>query len=170
MIANKSLQLLRKGTPNVGVWRRLDEAIARSRRMERFLGETLSEGDHDLYFYTSGPPITVIIEDHELDDCGVRVFNVDVLSPDPDDYILLVDVVEFVERVHRRIPRRRQYRRPTLFLHIPDGAPPWVTTEDIIETIQVWQPYSKTALTAHDALEILVNVRQLLELLVRGDG
>ena len=54
-------------------------------------------------------------------------------------------------------------------VRIPPGAPPWITEEDIAETIAVWQPYSKTPLDEDDALEILVNVRQLLELMFRGD-
>lgn len=53
---------------------------------------------------------------------------------------------------------------------IPSGAPPWVTVEDILETIQVWQRYSEEPLTSDDALAILVNVRKLLELVVRDSG
>ncbi len=54
-------------------------------------------------------------------------------------------------------------------IRVPEGSPPWITKDDISETIRVWQRYSKARLSSHDALEILVNVRQLLEHMVRGE-
>ena len=46
---------------------------------------------------------------------------------------------------------------------LPPGAPGWVTPELITQTIDAWQPYYRFSLTAHDALEILLNVSQLFE-------
>jgi len=51
-------------------------------------------------------------------------------------------------------------------IKIPLGAPKWITEEDIAEALRVWQRHSKEELTADDAVEILVNVDQLLRLLV----
>ena len=48
---------------------------------------------------------------------------------------------------------------------VPPGSPAWVTKEEIAETIRVWQPYYKQSLDENDALEILVNVRNLLEVM-----
>lgn len=58
--------------------------------------------------------------------------------------------------------------KPNCRYRIPAGAPPWVTEYHIAETIWVWQPYSEEPLTEDDALEILVNVRNLMELIVEG--
>jgi hypothetical protein len=48
---------------------------------------------------------------------------------------------------------------------VPPGAPAWITGDEIAETIRVWQPNHKELLTPDDALEILVNVRNLLDVL-----
>ena len=48
---------------------------------------------------------------------------------------------------------------------VPPGAPRWVTAELIQETIEVWQPHSPERLTEQDALDILLNVTQLFDLL-----
>jgi hypothetical protein len=45
------------------------------------------------------------------------------------------------------------------------GWPKWITTEMITDTIQTWQPYSQTVLTAEDAVQMLVQVRRLNEAL-----
>jgi hypothetical protein len=58
--------------------------------------------------------------------------------------------------------------KPTCRFRIPAGAPPWVTEEEIAETIWVWQPFYEQPLTEDDALEILVNVRSLLDVFVQG--
>ena len=49
---------------------------------------------------------------------------------------------------------------------VPPGAPPWVKPERIAETIRVWQPRYKKLLTPEDALEMLINVRALLDVLL----
>lgn len=48
---------------------------------------------------------------------------------------------------------------------VPPGAPKWVTCERISDTIRVWQPSYKELLTSDDALEILLNVHALLDVL-----
>jgi hypothetical protein len=48
---------------------------------------------------------------------------------------------------------------------VPPGAPKWVTGERISDTIRVWQPSYKELLTPDDALEILLNVHALLDVL-----
>lgn len=58
--------------------------------------------------------------------------------------------------------------KPSCRFRIPAGAPPWVTEQHIADTIWVWQPYSEAPLTEDDALEILVNVRSLMDLIVEG--
>lgn len=58
--------------------------------------------------------------------------------------------------------------KPSCRYRIPAGAPPWVTEEDIAETIWVWQPFYEQPLTEDDALEILVNVRSLFDVIVEG--
>lgn len=47
--------------------------------------------------------------------------------------------------------------------HVPFGAPPWITPTDISEAIRVWQPRYGQPLTDEDALEIILNVRALLD-------
>lgn len=52
---------------------------------------------------------------------------------------------------------------------LPPGTPPWITLEDIDETLRVWQQFSKERLSDVDAVEIMVNVRNLLELMFLKD-
>lgn len=44
-------------------------------------------------------------------------------------------------------------------------APGWVTEALIADTIQTWQPYYDTPLTEQDAIEMLVNVGRLFDML-----
>jgi hypothetical protein len=82
--------------------------------------------------------------------------------------------IPFIPLFPNGIPWHNHLEPETLPLRhdvrVPAGSPPWVTVDHIRETIEVWQPYSRTRLRAEDALEILVNVRQLLELMIRGGG
>ena len=48
---------------------------------------------------------------------------------------------------------------------VPPGAPKWITGIDIEEALRVWQPYYPQLLTAEDALEILMNVHNLLDVM-----
>ncbi len=52
------------------------------------------------------------------------------------------------------------------YFAVPPGAPKWITTEEIEYTLRVWQPYYRQLLTALDALEIMVNVRNLLDVMM----
>ena len=54
---------------------------------------------------------------------------------------------------------------PTPALAVPPGAPAWVTAELLAHTLAAWQPYYAAPLTATDALEILLNVGQLIDAL-----
>jgi hypothetical protein len=51
---------------------------------------------------------------------------------------------------------------------VPPGSPSWVTSDLIADTIRVWQPYYRTPLTSADALEMIMNVGQLFEVLFEG--
>jgi len=61
--------------------------------------------------------------------------------------------------LHRRADVKRW------FAVVPPGAPAWITGDEIEETIRVWQPNYRQLLTPDDALEILVNSRNLLDVL-----
>lgn len=61
-----------------------------------------------------------------------------------------------------RHPRAEVYR---WYFSPPPGSPKWITPEEIEDTLRVWQPRYKQLLTADDALEILINVRNLLDVL-----
>ena len=43
--------------------------------------------------------------------------------------------------------------------------PSWITEDFIQETLRAWQRYSKTPLTHDDAVEIIVNVSNLVDAL-----
>lgn len=51
------------------------------------------------------------------------------------------------------------------FSVVPPGAPKWITGDEIEDTLRVWQRYYRQLLTADDALEILINVHNLLDLM-----
>ena len=44
-------------------------------------------------------------------------------------------------------------------------APSWITDDLIADTISTWQPYYNTPLTEQDAIEMLVNVGRLFDML-----
>ncbi len=50
-------------------------------------------------------------------------------------------------------------------VHVPSGAPAWITPELIADTIETWQPYYYDPLTAEDAMEILLSVAELVDVL-----
>lgn len=52
---------------------------------------------------------------------------------------------------------------------VPPALPEWITPDFIQETIRVWQPYSKSRLTQNDAIEIMLNMRHLLRVLLKLD-
>ena len=58
------------------------------------------------------------------------------------------------------------------FSVVPPGAPKWITGDEIEDTLRVWQRSYRELLTPDDALEILVNTRNLLDVLfpLGGDG
>jgi hypothetical protein len=51
------------------------------------------------------------------------------------------------------------------YFAVPPGAPNWITPKEIEDTLRVWQPYYRQLLTADDALEILRNVHNLLDVM-----
>ena len=51
---------------------------------------------------------------------------------------------------------------------VPAGAPNWVTSELLAQTIEVWQPYYREPLTSDDALEMLLGVGRLLRVLANS--
>jgi hypothetical protein len=54
------------------------------------------------------------------------------------------------------------------FFQPPSGAPSWVTADLIKQTIKVWQRFYPTPLTADDALAIILNVAELIDVLSQG--
>ena len=48
---------------------------------------------------------------------------------------------------------------------VSSGAPRWVTRELIANTIETWQPYYCNQLTVEDAVQILLSVAQLVDVL-----
>ena len=60
------------------------------------------------------------------------------------------------------IPRER-------IASVLEGAPSWITQALIADTQRIWQPYYDQALTEVDALGILLDVGQLLDLLEDPD-
>lgn len=54
-------------------------------------------------------------------------------------------------------------------VRVPAGAPCWVTLELIEHTLRVWQPYYEIQLISEDALEIIMGVGRLVEVLSCGD-
>ena len=50
-------------------------------------------------------------------------------------------------------------------LIVPSGAPIWVTSELIADTLDVWQPYYQAPLTVDDALEMLLGAANLLRVM-----
>ena len=48
---------------------------------------------------------------------------------------------------------------------VPDGAPPWVTDELIKLTLDTFESHYEKTLTPEDALEMLTNVANLMDLL-----
>lgn len=49
---------------------------------------------------------------------------------------------------------------------VPPALPSWVTADFINETIRVWQPHSKSPLTQEDAIEIIMNMSHLLDVVL----
>lgn len=50
------------------------------------------------------------------------------------------------------------------------GRPAWITDELVADTLEVWQPFYRETLTARDAIEILLSVGRLLDVLEVSDG
>ncbi len=73
--------------------------------------------------------------------------------------------------IHPSSPLARTTALPAVppVVPVPAGAPAWVTPELLDQTIRVWQPYYQHTLTAADALEMMLNVGHLFDVLSRGD-
>jgi hypothetical protein len=54
-------------------------------------------------------------------------------------------------------------------LTVPVGAPQWVTVELIEHTIRVWQPFYPDQLIPDDALEIIMSVGRIVDVLSGDD-
>ena len=50
------------------------------------------------------------------------------------------------------------------------GLPGWMTAELIAETKEVWQEHYGRTLTDYEAIEILLNVNSLFDMLGESDG
>ncbi len=51
----------------------------------------------------------------------------------------------------------------TARVSVPDDAPDWITPDLIADTLNTWQSHFPEALTAEDAVEILLNVARLFD-------
>ncbi|WP_320685359.1 hypothetical protein [Gemmata algarum] len=50
-------------------------------------------------------------------------------------------------------------------LPLPDGTPPWITSELVSHTVALWSRYSPRPLKLEDAVDMLVQVGELYEVL-----
>lgn len=50
-------------------------------------------------------------------------------------------------------------------VRVPSGAPSWITPELIAHTLRVWQPYYQKPLTPEEALEMILGVSRLSDVL-----
>ncbi|MCL2645401.1 MAG: hypothetical protein FWD61_00180 [Phycisphaerales bacterium] len=50
--------------------------------------------------------------------------------------------------------------------NLPSAA--WITNEAVAETIRVWSPYYDETLADHEAVEILMNLKNLVDTLSRN--
>ena len=70
------------------------------------------------------------------------------------------------------MPSRDDRSPPRLPTHVvatvPAGAPPWITPELIEHTLRVWQPFYEDQLIPEDALEIIMSVDRVSDLLSSG--
>ena len=66
------------------------------------------------------------------------------------------------------MPRQSDRSRKPLSLTLPAGAPQWVTIELIEHTIRVWQPFYRDQLIPEDALEIIMGIGRMVEVLSSG--
>ncbi len=64
---------------------------------------------------------------------------------------------------HRRTPK--DIPPDAAGVHLPTGAPAWVTPELIELTIHTWQPYYEQPLAADEALQLLLAANGLLRML-----
>lgn len=62
-------------------------------------------------------------------------------------------------------PRTAQHALELSRDSIPDGAPSWITSELIANTLDTWQPYYAERLTVDDAVAILQAVGRLADVL-----
>lgn len=54
-------------------------------------------------------------------------------------------------------------RRPdSNYFKRPPGTPKWISDELLMHTVDVWQPFYSRSLQPEDALEMILNVSQLL--------
>lgn len=53
-------------------------------------------------------------------------------------------------------------------VRVPAGAPAWITPELIEHTLRVWQPYYEEPLIPENAVEIIMNIGRLVEVLSCG--
>jgi hypothetical protein len=65
---------------------------------------------------------------------------------------------------------RKQRPSPTQATVVPAGTPDWITPELLADTIATWQPRYGGQLTTDAALEILMDVGQLFEILGTDHG
>jgi hypothetical protein len=70
----------------------------------------------------------------------------------------------------KRADRSDGSRSTPATIRVPAGAPSWVTPELLEHTIRVWQPYYQVQLIPADALEIIMSVGQLVDVLSSGDS
>ncbi|REJ65890.1 MAG: hypothetical protein DWQ31_16470 [Planctomycetota bacterium] len=56
-------------------------------------------------------------------------------------------------------------KQPSVPVEIPPGTPEWISADLIRDTLVTWQPYYRKSLTVEAAIEILLDVGQLIALL-----
>ena len=97
----------------------------------------------------------------------------DLLTPDELKLWRRVTDEQYQELLRRGMPvvhtpngdRHSKSEVYRWYFAVPPGAPKWITPDEIEDTLRVWQPSYRQLLTAEDALEILMNVRNLLDVM-----
>lgn len=67
----------------------------------------------------------------------------------------------------------RERRTPNVepsVVRVPAGAPSWITAELIEHTTRIWQPFYEEQLIPEQAMEIIMNMGRMMDLLSSGDG
>jgi hypothetical protein len=75
-----------------------------------------------------------------------------------------------IAAMRRQVLKNEDFSSVTGGERLPKGAPSWIDAVLIARTIETWQPLYGSPLTPNDALEIILNVAALSEVLSKDNG